>query len=185
MGLTFSTPNTTAASYNPIVLWSATPPAAAAAAGSSVMSQASCTTSVNRSCYTSSPVVHTCNMTHLEPNTKYYYKFGDAAVGFTEIFSFTTLEEPGKATSGAATVTAIMYGEVIIVAGYALYFLSHFLSHTFSRTLSLARFLALSLSRQLLAPIFCILLAHRPCSISNCVMMTNMIVLQKVQGLTS
>lgn len=76
------------------------------------MQQASCTSSAPRTCYTASPVVHACNMTGLSPGTLYYYRFGDAAVGFTKTYKFTTLQTPGKTTSGDAVVTAVVYGDM-------------------------------------------------------------------------
>ena len=63
MGLTFSTPNSTAASYSPVVLWGTDRPA--------LGSSAACRSSTPRHCYTASPVVHACNMTGLAPSTRY------------------------------------------------------------------------------------------------------------------
>ena len=78
MGLTFGTPNDTAASYAPVVSW-ATSVAALLTAGGTTGGQqqqqqpgggkatAVCTSSAPRSCYTASPVMHYCNMTGLAP----------------------------------------------------------------------------------------------------------------------
>ena len=84
MGLTFGTPNTTSSSYAPVVLWGLS--------ASALTSSASCVSSAaNRSCYTLSPRLHYCNMTGLQPGTKYFYQFGDKAVGLTPAtYSFTS-----------------------------------------------------------------------------------------------
>ena len=67
MGLTFGTPNTTAASYRPVVRWGAS--ANAVVHGRS--SVAACASSAaGRTCYTTGPRMHYCNMTKLTPGRK-------------------------------------------------------------------------------------------------------------------
>lgn len=110
MGLTFSTPNNTAADYKPTVQWAATLATLTGGGGAS----SNCTSSSPRVCYTASPVVHVCNMTALLPSTQYFYRFGSAGskYGFTKPYSFKTPAAPGPTTSGAAKVSAIVYGDM-------------------------------------------------------------------------
>ena len=59
-------------------------------------------------------VVHVCNMTALLPSTKYFYRFGSTGskYGFSKPYSFETPAAPGPTTSGAAKVSAIVYGDM-------------------------------------------------------------------------
>lgn len=105
MGLTFATPNNTAPSYAPSVWWSAKP-------GGGNRS-AVCTSSPPRSCYTDSPVMHYCNMSGLQPATKYFYRFGDAQVGITPAtaaYTFTTPPATGAGPGGKQVV--VVYGDM-------------------------------------------------------------------------
>lgn len=113
MGLTFETPNNTFAQrpgYTPSVWWGRT--LASLQPGGDAQT-ARCSSSDARSCYTDSPVAHYCNMTGLEPSTKYFYKLGDSKVGVTaasEDYTFTT--PPLLGAKGPLRTVAATYGDM-------------------------------------------------------------------------
>ena len=86
MGLTFATPNTTHASYAPIVKFGTET--------NQLHTTIDGVTADDHECGVLGPKMHYVNLTGLEPNTKYYYKFGKRGK-LSEEMNFVSAPKPG------------------------------------------------------------------------------------------